>query len=142
MRLTTVVFAILLATINSYAFWGSSVSQRTSISNRFLKYSSAFRTNKVESQMTSSSSVYTSTTPSELFAHILSDEEEEEEPEAPPATTDAPAETNDGMSSVKEGIMFPTTLNGTDVRVGIIMARWNSDIIAGLYKVLSCTSPC
>ena len=91
--------------------------------------------------MTSSSSSYTSTTPSELFAHILSDEEEEEEPEAPPATTDAPAENSEGMSTMKEGIMFPTTLNGSDVRVGIIMARWNSDIIAGLYKVLKFAPP-
>ena len=135
---TVVVFAILLVAINSYAFWGSTVSQRNSLSNGFVKYSNAFRSSKVGSQMTSSSSSYTSTTPSELFAHILSDEEEEEEPEAPPATTDAPAENSEGMSTVKEGIMFPTTLNGSDVRVGIIMARWNSDIIAGLYKVLKC----
>jgi hypothetical protein len=140
--LTIVVFAILLVAIDSYSFWGSAVSQRKSFSNGFVKYSNSFRSSKVESQMTSSSSSYTSSTPSELFAHILSDEEEEEEPEAPPATTEAPSETSEGMSSVKEGIMFPTTLNGTDVRVGIIMARWNSDIIAGLYKVISCTLPC
>ena len=139
--LTVVVFAILLVAIDSYAFWGSAVSQRNSFSNGFVKHSNAFRSSEVESQMTSSSSSYTSTTPSELFAHILSDEEEEEEPEAPPATTDAPAENSEGMSTVKEGIMFPTTLNGSDVRVGIIMARWNSDIIAGLYKVLNAPHP-
>ena len=39
-----------------------------------------------------------------------------------------------GISSEKEGVAFPTNINGTDVRVGIIMARWNSDIINGLYK--------
>ena len=78
------------------------------------------------------------TTPSEMFSqfHRMSDEEEEEEQEEQPTTTDAPGETSE-ISTVKEGIMFPTTLNGTDVRVGIIMARWNNDIIAGLYKVSS-----
>ena len=39
------------------------------------------------------------------------------------------------MSIFKEGIKFPTSLNGSDVRVGIIMARWNADVIQGLYKV-------
>lgn len=39
------------------------------------------------------------------------------------------------ISLLKEGIKFPTNLNGSDVRVGIIMARWNSDVIQGLYKV-------
>lgn len=39
------------------------------------------------------------------------------------------------MSMIKEGIKFPTTLNGSDVRIGIIMARWNADVISGLYKV-------
>jgi 6,7-dimethyl-8-ribityllumazine synthase len=37
------------------------------------------------------------------------------------------------ISAVKEGIKQLTNLNGSDVRVGIIMARWNADIITGLY---------
>ena len=39
------------------------------------------------------------------------------------------------ISSVKEGFELPKHLNGSDVRVGIIMARWNADIVQGLYKV-------
>jgi len=38
------------------------------------------------------------------------------------------------ISAVKEGIKQIANLNGSDVRVGIIMARWNEDIISGLYK--------
>ena len=38
------------------------------------------------------------------------------------------------VSDVKEGVIFPSNINGSDVRVGIIMARWNADIISGLYK--------
>ena len=67
---------------------------------------------------------------------VLSDEEEEggaeedeESVETPnPIVDDAP------MSVFKEGINFPTSVNGSDVRVGIIMARWNADVISGLYK--------
>jgi hypothetical protein len=36
------------------------------------------------------------------------------------------------ISAIKEGIKALTTLNGSDVRVGIIMARWN----AGTYICL------
>ena len=130
LQLSAVAAALLLVVIDSYAFWGSSVSQRNSVSTGFFK---AIRLNNVVTSMVNPSSY---STPSELFNHIMSDEEEEEEePEAPPTTTDAPGESTEGMSTVKEGIMFPTTLNGTDVRVGIIMARWNNDIVAGLYKV-------
>jgi len=39
------------------------------------------------------------------------------------------------ISSLKEGIEILKNLNGSDVRVGIIMARWNADIIQGLYQV-------
>jgi hypothetical protein len=39
------------------------------------------------------------------------------------------------ISSLKEGIELLKNLNGSDVRVGIIMARWNADIVQGLYKV-------
>lgn len=53
---------------------------------------------------------------------------DEEEPTAP-LTTEAPE-----ISSAKEGIKFGTDVNGSDVRVGIIMARWNADVIDGLYK--------
>jgi len=71
-------------------------------------------------------------------------EEEEEEEEdsgekesgvAEVATTDA---TIDGqISLIKQGLNISGFLNGSDVRVGIIMARWNADIIQGLYKVSS-----
>ena len=129
-QLSFLAVALLLVAIDSYAFWGSAISQRNSLPTRFLD---VIRVNNLASSMVNPSSY---STPSDLFNHIMSDEEEEEEePEAPPTTTDAPGENSDGMSTVKEGIMFPTTLNGTDVRVGIIMARWNNDIIAGLYKV-------
>eukprot|EP00596_Hydrurales_sp_CCMP1899_P002637 CAMPEP_0119033352 /NCGR_PEP_ID=MMETSP1177-20130426/400_1 /TAXON_ID=2985 /ORGANISM="Ochromonas sp, Strain CCMP1899" /LENGTH=258 /DNA_ID=CAMNT_0006990035 /DNA_START=228 /DNA_END=1004 /DNA_ORIENTATION=+ len=87
----------------------------------------------VPSSVQMSSSSYISSSPSQLFSQ-MSDEEEEEEEEAQAGTTDAPGESQGEISGVKEGIMFPTSLNGTDVRVGIIMGRWNSDIIAGLYK--------
>ena len=130
-HLSVVAAALILVVIDSFSFWGPTVGQRNLLSNGFLKTSHIVRSNDMSIQMTSP---YVSSTPSELFNHLLSDEEEEEEPEAPPTTTDAPGETSE-MSTVKEGIMFPTTLNGSDVRVGIIMARWNSDIIAGLYKV-------
>ena len=59
------------------------------------------------------------------------EEEEEEEEEVPtpnPIIEDVP-----DISPFKEGIKFPTSLNGSDVRVGIIMARWNADVINGLY---------
>lgn len=39
------------------------------------------------------------------------------------------------MSVIKEGIKPLCNVNGSDVRVGIIMARWNADVITGLYKV-------
>lgn len=71
----------------------------------------------------------------------LSDEEEEEEGgeegeegdeetvQTPnPIIEDAP------LSLFKEGISFGSSVNGSDVRVGIIMARWNADVISGLYK--------
>jgi hypothetical protein len=125
--------AVLVVVIDSYKFFGSVVGRPFSSA----AISRATRPTDIVTQMVQPSAVYSSSTPSDLFSHIMSDEEEEEEPEAPPTTTDAPGETSE-MSSVKEGIMFPTTLNGTDVRVGIIMARWNSDIIAGLYKVIHC----
>lgn len=41
------------------------------------------------------------------------------------------------MSVIKEGIKPLSSINGSDVRVGIIMARWNSDVITGLHKVIS-----
>ena len=42
------------------------------------------------------------------------------------------------ISLIKQGLNISTILNGSDVRVGIIMARWNSDIINGLYNVITC----
>ena len=56
---------------------------------------------------------------------LMSDEEET----TAPLTTEAPE-----MSSAKEGIKFGDLVNGSDVRVGIIMTRWNADVIDGLYK--------
>ena len=49
------------------------------------------------------------------------------------AATDAPPLSS--ISSLKEGLELLKNLNGSDVRVGIIMARWNADIVQGLYKV-------
>lgn len=59
------------------------------------------------------------------------DEEEEEAAVQPEQQTIVSEET---ISLYKEGIKFPTLMNSSDVRVGIIMARWNADIINGLYK--------
>lgn len=68
-----------------------------------------------------------------LQATIRMDEDEEgEETAAAPLSTLAP-----DVSAVKEGLKYVADLNGSDVRVGIIMARWNADIIEGLYKVSS-----
>ena len=61
----------------------------------------------------------------------LDDDEEDEEAPAPEINTLAP-----DVSPKKQGLQYVGELNGSDVRVGIIMARWNSDIIEGLYKVL------
>ena len=56
---------------------------------------------------------------------LMSDEEDS----TAPLTSEAPE-----ISSAKEGIKFEKDVNGSDVRVGIIMARWNADVIDGLYK--------
>ena len=65
---------------------------------------------------------------SSIYTIRADDEEEDEEETRPTFTTDAPA-----LSLEKEGITF-STLNGSDVRVGIIMSRWNADVVQGLYK--------
>jgi len=62
------------------------------------------------------------------------DEEEEEEESAEESSESAAVIVEDGPSVFKEGIKFGASINGSDVRVGIIMARWNADIIQGLYK--------
>lgn len=70
----------------------------------------------------------------------LSDEEEEEgegegeDDEEAVLTPNPIIDDSQEISPFKEGIYFPTSLNGSDVRVGIIMARWNADVISGLYK--------
>lgn len=72
-----------------------------------------------------------------LRATNLSDEEEEgndDEEEASPVQESVVIAEDSSMSLLKEGIKFVEKLNGSDVRVGIIMARWNEDIIQGLYK--------
>jgi 6,7-dimethyl-8-ribityllumazine synthase len=43
------------------------------------------------------------------------------------------ASASDDISPEKVGARFLESLNGTDVRVGIIRASWNKDIIDGLY---------
>eukprot|EP01038_Epipyxis_sp_PR26KG_P007830 gene7830-10636_t len=78
---------------------------------------------------------------SNLLQH-LNDEEEADEDDnesSSEETVPVPEEVttiadDPQISLIKEGIKFPTSLNGSDVRVGIIMARWNADIIQGLYK--------
>jgi hypothetical protein len=77
--------------------------------------------------------VPTSSAKRQRVVRYSDEEEEEEEAEAPveaPIIDEAPE-----MSMFKEGINFGTALNGSDVRVGIIMGRWNADVIQGLYKV-------
>jgi 6,7-dimethyl-8-ribityllumazine synthase len=69
----------------------------------------------------------------DILTPKMDDEEEEEEEEAPTNTEPVVIE-DEPMSIFKEGIKFPTNVNGSDVRVGIIMARWNADVIQGLYK--------
>ena len=97
----------------------------------------------VRQAMKSSSSslgmVRTYATAAELLAAAMSDNEEDEEdepsePAAAPAIIEDGGGSATGMSPLKAGIQFPTTLNGSDVRVGIIMARWNGDVVQGLYK--------
>lgn len=63
-------------------------------------------------------------------------EDEEDEEELSTASTDAVVEVPvaQQISLIKQGLNITTSLNGSDVRVGIIMARWNADIISGLYK--------
>eukprot|EP01035_Chromulina_nebulosa_P020119 gene20119-26125_t len=45
-----------------------------------------------------------------------------------------PAWIDNSISPIKQGLNISTNINGSDVRVGIIMSRWNADIIDGLYK--------
>jgi hypothetical protein len=61
--------------------------------------------------------------------------EEEEEAEAPVEPIEDVGSNEPELSFFEKGIAFPKDLNGSNVRVGIIMARWNADIIQGLYKV-------
>ena len=72
----------------------------------------------------------------------LSDEEEEggegEEEESSEESSPASVEVGDDspqISLIKQGLNISSSMNGSDVRVGIIMARWNADVIQGLYKV-------
>ena len=62
------------------------------------------------------------------------DDEDEEQPAEDPSTDGQTLPVIfDGLS--KEQASFDKSLNGSDVRVGIIMARWNEDVIKNLYKV-------
>ena len=62
------------------------------------------------------------------------DDDNNDEEEETSTETESIAVDDDPISIFKEGIKFPSNVNGSDVRVGIIMARWNADIIQGLYK--------
>jgi hypothetical protein len=61
----------------------------------------------------------------------MSDEEgdEDSEDQGSPMSVIEP-----DMSAIKEGIQ-QVEVNGSDVRVGIIMAKWHAGIVQGLYKV-------
>lgn len=65
------------------------------------------------------------------------EEDEDEDEEGNGSVQEVPivsSTSNAGVELVK-GVLFPSALNGSDVRVGIIMTRWNPEIIQGLYKV-------
>lgn len=49
-------------------------------------------------------------------------------------SSDGPIQAN---YSLTKGVEFPSNLNGSEIRVGIIMTRWNSDIIQRLHEVSS-----
>lgn len=79
---------------------------------------------------------------SNIMAMEEDDEDEdndEEQPETSQSSEDSVSvlevSEEPKISLLKEGIKFPTKLDGSDVRVGIIMCRWNADVIQGLYKV-------
>jgi len=101
----------------------------------------AVSTSTTSSMMRSHHRLFHSMNTQRISAAGEEEEEEEEEEDsgekesgaAEVATTDA---TIDGqISLIKQGLNISGFLNGSDVRVGIIMARWNADIIQGLYKV-------
>ena len=71
---------------------------------------------------------------SHLTASDESDEGDDEDVKEPDTTSTAPIIIDDS-AIVKEAAAFSTAMNGSDVRVGIIMARWNEDIIKNLYQV-------
>ena len=72
--------------------------------------------------------------PGRVSSSIVMDEEEGDEEEDEKTLSTMPSIT---PSMVKEGLSFAgATLNGSDVRVGILMARWNADIVQGLHKVI------
>lgn len=71
--------------------------------------------------------------PERASSPIVMDEEDGDEEEDEQTLSTMPSIT---PSMVKEGLSFTgAALNGSDVRVGILMARWNADIVQGLYKV-------
>ena len=72
--------------------------------------------------------------PGVIYMDDEDDGEEGEEEESSAPDSGSTALTPD-ISIMKEGISFGSEVNGSDVRVGIIMAKWNADVIEGLYKV-------
>ena len=141
-----VVSTLLLCThtdsfvVRSFRSVWSSISKNSNsvsvpITNSLFRH--AINTQRMES--TSLDMVRTYASVAELLnSPVNSDDEGEEEEEEPEAPQQAPIILEEGssheMSPMKAGIQFPTSLNGSDVRVGILMARWNGDVVQGLYK--------
>jgi hypothetical protein len=74
----------------------------------------------------------------EVLNQKLSDEEDEEDDEDKnPAPEQVSLPSDDTISLMKASPSSDASINGSDVRVGIIMARWNADVVQNLYKVVS-----
>lgn len=100
-----------------------------------IRYSDSSQALNPQSHSISRSKLFSTVLSDQQFyaTPILSDEDDDEtEDSSQPVFDEAPS----SISSIKEGLSFgASSLNGSDVRVGIIMARWNADVIQGLYKV-------
>lgn len=127
--------AVIVELTAAFSFFGVKVKvdhqyQWGSVSNVAMKRSPMKTQSAIRLQMAPS---YPSV--AELFSSPeFSDEEEDDDEEPAQQQPAVIVEGGEPVSPYKEGIQFPTTLNGTDVRVGIIMSRWNADIVQGLYK--------
>jgi 6,7-dimethyl-8-ribityllumazine synthase len=93
------------------------------------RYSNS-RVNKVATTTRLMSTLLSQSISSSAPTPSLDDDEEEDDTTRPTSSNLAP-----DISTSKQGLSYTTTpLNGSDVRVGILMSRWNSDIVQGLYK--------